>query len=136
MTQPAEWRRFPDAPKTLAKILGSSLVAAGQAGTRTPDDFAGLMPYIRVIRVGGYNDGINDYARVAVGVFSDNLSVTEETAEKVRTKLTTEKLRLGPAIVDRVACDSAPQEMDQWAPGINHFEARYLTVFRRYAVRL
>lgn len=134
MTQPATWRRFPDAPKTVAKILGSSLVTPQRAGTRTPDDFTGLMPFIRVVRIGGFSDDINDYARIAVGVFSDNLSVAEELSEKVRTKLTTEKLRLGPAILDRARCDMAPQEMGQWAPGINHFEANYLTVFRRYAV--
>lgn len=133
MSQPAPFRRFPDAAKTLAKIL-ESLAGAGKTGTRVPASLTGVMPYVRVVRHGGPSDLVSDYATVHIDVFSDSLTAAENLSERIREKLTMERLRLGPIILDYVRCDSAPEEMPPWSSGINRFEARYTAVFRRYRV--
>lgn len=125
------WYRFPDAPRTIAKLL-EPLAGAGKVGTRVPSSLTGLMPYVRVTRHGGPSDTVSDYAVIHVDVLGDDLAAAEQLAERIRQKLTTERLRLGAAVVDRVTCDSAPEEMPPWSTGINRFEARYTAVFRRY----
>jgi len=135
MSQP--WRRFPDAPKTVAKLLeplAPAVTAGSRVGTRFPSTLTGVMPFIRVTRHGGPSDEVSDYAFVHVDVLSDSLSAAEVLSERIRQKLTTERLRLGSAVVDRVECTSAPEEMPPWAPNINRFEARYTVVFRRQTV--
>jgi len=135
MTQPTIWRRFPSAARTIAKILEPLAPAnakGARVGTQTPGDLTGRMPFIRVVRSGGPSNLVNDFAYIYVDVFSDNLSAAEDLGEKIRQKLTLERLRLGPVIVDRVECTQAPTEMPPWAPGINRFESQYTVVFRRY----
>jgi hypothetical protein len=135
MTQPSTFRRFPDAAKTVAKLLESFVPATAKGsrvGTRTPDNLTGLMPFIRVVRDGGPSDMVNDYALLYIDVFSDSLAAAEKVSEQIREKLTTERLRLGGAVVDSAVCTNAPTELPPWAPGINRFESRYTVVFRRY----
>ncbi len=135
MTQPTTWRRFPNAAKTIAKILeplSPAVTKGARVGTRTPADLTGLMPFIRVVRDGGPSDLVSDYAFLYIDVFSDNLSAAETLSERIREKLTTESLRLGGAVVDSVDCTNGPTELPPWAPGINRFESRYTVVFRRY----
>jgi hypothetical protein len=137
MTQPTGFRRFPDAAKTIAKILEPLVPATTKGprvGTRTPTDFAGVMPFIRVVRDGGPSNLVNDFAFLYVDVFSDSLDAAEKLSEQIREKLTMDRLRLGRAIVDNVECTNGPTELPPWAPGINRFESRYTVVFRRYTV--
>lgn len=135
MTQPATFRRFPDAAKTVAKILeplAPATAKGSRVGTRTPAELTGLMPFVRVVRDGGPSDLVSDYALLYIDVFSDSLSAAETLAERIRERLTMERLRLGQAVVDSVTCTNAPTELPPWAPGIHRFESRYTVVFRRY----
>lgn len=135
MSQPATFRRFPDAAKTIAKLLeplAPATSAGSRIGTRTPDNLTGRMPFIRVVRDGGPSDLVSDYAFLYIDVFSDNLNAAELLSERIRQKLTMERLRLGGAVVDSVTCTNAPTELPPWASGINRFESRYTVVFRRY----
>lgn len=135
MTQPQIFRRFPDAAKTIAKLLEPlvpATAAGARVGTRTPDNLTGRMPFIRVVRDGGPSDMVNDFALLYVDVFGDNLAAVETLSERIRERLTQDRLRLGGAVVDSVTCTNAPTELPPWAPGINRFESRYTVVFRRY----
>lgn len=131
MTYPIPAARFPNAPRTVAKLL-EQLSGNGRAGTRTPASLTGLMPYVRVTRIGGNSDEVSDYARIAIDVIGDNLTAIEDLSERIRQFLTQNKLRLGRAVIDRVTVDAAPQEVAPWASGIYRYEARYLVVSRRY----
>jgi hypothetical protein len=136
MTDPSTFRRFPDAAKTIARILeplAPATAKGARVGTRTPDNLTGLMPFVRVVRDGGPSDLVNDYALLYIDVFSDSLAAAEKLSEQIREKLTTERLRLGGAIVDSAVCTNAPTELPPWASGINRFESRYTVVFRRYS---
>lgn len=132
MTQPTPYWRFPNAARTIAKIL-EPIAGTNKIGTRTPASLTpAVMPYVRVRRLGGPSDQVNDFAYIHIDVLSDNLDAAEQLSERIRQKLTTEKLAYGAVVVDRISCESAPEEMPLWAPGINRFEARYTAVFRRY----
>jgi hypothetical protein len=130
------FRRYPDGAKTIAKILEQFVppVAKGsRVGTRFPSDLTGLLPFIRVVRQGGTDDGVSDYPILYITVLSASISEGETLSERIRQKLTTEKLRLGSIVVDRVKCDAGAVELEPWAPGISRFEAQYTAVFRRYS---
>lgn len=123
--------RFPDIPRTVAKTL-EGLAAAGRVGTRTPASLTGLLPFVRVTRDGGYSDRVSDYARISVDVLDTDLIRGEALAEAIRQDLTDGPRRLDAAVLDRITCDNAPQEVAPWAPGINRYTAQYTVVSRRH----
>jgi hypothetical protein len=125
--------RFAEMAGTVAHLL-IAVAATDRVGVATPDDLAGRMPFIRVNRAGGGRDRLNDYARLTVDVFDSDYARGSAAAEDVAGFLEAGRLRWGAAMVDRVICDAAPQEVAPWAPGIFRFEATYTVVSRRYRV--
>lgn len=125
--------RFADMAGVVARLL-IDLAAPDRVGVTTPDDLTGLLPFIRVARSGGPRDRLNDYARLTVDVFNDDYDAGFALAEDVAAFLEPGRLIYGPVLIDRVAVDSAPQEIAPWAPGIFRFEAGYTVVSRRHRV--
>lgn len=125
--------RFADTATTVAYLL-SAVAALDRVGVATPDDLIGRMPFIRVTRAGGPRDRLNDYARLTVDVFDDDYARGYATAEDIAAFLEPGRLHWEAVVIDRVICDSAPQEVAPWAPGIFRFEAAYTVVSRRYRV--
>lgn len=128
MTGPLQ--RFPDVQAALVTLL-ESLAGAGRTGIETPGNLQDVLPFVRVIRRGGTSDRINDHATVEVDVFDLTYKGAELLAERVREYLTGERLRAGPAVIDRVTCERAPAEVP-WGPGVRRFNAAYRLVSRRY----
>lgn len=124
---------FPDVEQVLAVLLEALVPGERHTGTETPKDLDVRLPFIRVMRTpGGSSDAVNDYVPLSVDVFHTSYhSGAKPLAETVRTFLTTQPLRLGPQVIDRIRCDSGPGEMP-WAPGIRRVGATYSTVARRY----
>lgn len=129
MTAPL--RRFPDVQKALAAIV-ESLVGAGRAGSETPEDLEQRLPYVRILRIGGYSDRLTDFATVEVDVFAGTYAQAEPLAERIRQHLTGPPLRVGPVVLDRITCESGPVELP-WAPRVRRFNASYVVRSRRYA---
>lgn len=123
--------RFADTAATVARVL-IPLAAADRVGIATPDNFTGLLPFVRVTRAGGPRDRLNDYARLAVDVFDTDYARGHTLAEDIAALLEQGRLRDGAVLIDRVTVDNAPQELPPWAPGIFRFEATYTVVSRRY----
>lgn len=123
--------RFADMAGTVAHLL-VAVAAPERVGITTPDDLSGLLPFVRVTRSGGPRDRINDFARLAVDVFADDYDGGFALAEDIAAFLEPGRLIYGPVVIDRVAVDSAPQEVAPWAPGIFRFEAAYTVVSRRH----
>lgn len=129
MTQPSY--RFPYVPRMIATLL-IPYASAQRVGTQTPALLTGLLPFIRVTGGDGPSDLVNRHARFTVDVLADSVTVAELLAERIHQHLTTERLVLAPAVIDRVSCDSGPEEMPPWAPGVFRFQARYTSVSRRF----
>lgn len=131
MTAPVIEYRFPDAARTVAKLL-EPLASPQRVGTRTPASLTGVMPFIRVTRRGGSSDEVNDYARIYIDVLATDVGAAELLSERIREFLTSRTHRLGRAVIDRVSVDSAPEELAPWSSGVFRFEGRYTVVSRRH----
>ncbi len=128
MTAPL--RRFPDVQRVLVTLL-EPLAGAGRAGIETPGDLQQKLPFVRVVRTGGSSTRLSDYALVDVDCFAATYTAAELLAERVRQYLTGPPLRSGPAVLDRITCQSAATELP-WAPGIRRLNATYQVTARRY----
>jgi hypothetical protein len=123
-------RRFPDVQVLLVRHLEQTL-GAGHVGIETPTDLDGALPFVRVRRVGGLSDLLNDFSTVDVDVFAGLYAAAELLAEQIRQDL------VGPppplALLDRVSCVNAPRELP-WGDGatVRRFGATYTAVARRH----
>jgi hypothetical protein len=127
--------RFPNMPRLIAALLtNAALVAAGRVGTETPASFTNMLPFVRVRRVGGGSDLVNDYCTLDLEVFHDSALNAESLAELIRQYLSTPGL---PAVamrgvIDRVEVITGPQELPWADTAIRRFGATYRVTARRY----
>ncbi len=108
--------QYPDVEAKMALAL-STFVPAGRVGTELPVDLAQKLPFIRVSRRGGGDDGVTDRARVDIEVFAATRSIGYPLIEKVRQYLVqTSPFRNNDDPFDFVTCDVGPQELP-WGDG-------------------
>jgi hypothetical protein len=129
VTSPTLW---PEVESLLVAYLETLVADADQVNTETPDDFAGLVPFIRVYRFGGNTNRTNDFADVQLDVFHPLRSVGLPLARQIPSQL------LGPpppvAMFDRIECSVGPREMP-WGDDdtMRRWGATYRVVSRRRA---
>lgn len=127
MPSPTLW---PEVESLLVGYLEGLVDNADQVNTETPDDFAGLTPFIRVYRFGGSTDRFTDFADVQLDVFHPLRSVGFPFARRIQSLL------IGPpppvAVFDRVESIVAPREME-WGDEdtMRRWGATYRVVSRR-----
>lgn len=125
--------RFPDVTALLLDLL-EAFAGEGRVNTETPDDLQQVLPFVRVRRISGPSDRVNDYAQVDVDVYHSTYAAGEPLAQQILQYLTGQKLRGDLAVVDRVQCNVAPIERPHPTPGVRWFHAEYLLVSRRHAL--
>lgn len=125
-------RRFPDVARALAELIAIEFTAPGRVGTYTPEDFTGLLPYVRVTRTGGGSGLLDDKAEADIDVFAIDATDAHDLAEDIRQYLTDVPRRSGARIFDRITCEIGPAEVAPWAPQIKRVNAAYRVVSRRY----
>jgi hypothetical protein len=122
-------RLFPDVARVLVDDL-ELLAGAGHTGGQTPADLVGMLPFIRVLRVGGGSDRLNDFPVVDVDVFAATYVAAQLLAEQVRARL------VGPPpaspVLDSAVCQTGPHELP-WGDGstVRRFGATYIITARR-----
>ncbi len=126
---PAPTRRFPDVQRLL--VIGlEQVVGAGRTAVETPPDLELRLPFVRVMRIGGIRDRLNDLATVDVDVFAATYTAAQSLAEEVAEFL------MGPPSgireFDRVDCEIAPRELP-WVDDntVRRWGATYRPVTRR-----
>jgi hypothetical protein len=125
---PIARQRFPDV-LTLLVAHYTGYLGDGHAGVETPADLAGALPFVRVSVVGGSSDQLNGSTSVDIDVFAASYATGEPLAANIREDITGPP----PAIrqLDRVECESAPQELP-WGDGdVRRFGATYRITARR-----
>lgn len=136
MTSPTgPYLRYPATARVIAKICEGfvpAVTAGARTGIRFPPSLTGLLPFVRAVRDGGRTDGITDYARISVDILDDDYARGEALAQRILHHLETGRLRHGAVILDHATCDSAVQQLPDWAPGIYRFESRFTVTARRY----
>lgn len=121
--------RFPDVHVLLLDDL-EALAGAGHTGIETPTDLAALLPFVRVVRVGGSSNWLADRAVVDVDVFASSYPAGESLAEQVRQRLCGPPP--APVLIDRAVCTIAPRELPWDDDGlIRRWGAQYELVTRR-----
>ncbi len=126
---PGPTRRFPDVQRLLVVGL-EPLVGVGRTAVETPDDLEDRMPFVRIMRVGGGRDRLNDQPTVDIDVFAATYTAAENLAEQIAEWL------IGPPSgireFDRVTCEVAPRELP-WVDDntVRRWGATYRTVTRR-----
>lgn len=129
MTTP--FQRFPDVQRLLVAEL-EALAGDGRTGIETPGDLADRLPFVRVLRVGGFSDRLNDRASVDVDVFAATYTAGELLAEQVRQHLVGPPPPVGA--LDRVDVEVAPRELP-WGDGtVRRWNATYTVIARRRTV--
>ncbi len=130
MTSP--FRRFPDVQRLLVDEL-EALAGADRTGIETPTNLGDVLPFVRILRIGGFSDRLNDRSTVDVDVFASTYSAGELLAEQIRQHL------VGPpppvTVFDRIDCEIAPRELP-WGDGtVRRWNATYAVTSRRYLSR-
>ena len=100
------------------------------AGNRTPADFTGKLIYVRVVNLGGPDDGITDSPRIDIDVFASGRTAARDAAEMIRTALRP-RLRVGSAIIDSVRTVTSPRELPWSNEKIKRYSATYAIGLRR-----
>jgi hypothetical protein len=130
-------RRWPDIETVLQDLLAPFVGGADHVGSETPDDLQDWLPFVRVNRIGGGDDGIHtDTAAVDVDVFGTRRTPTWALAEEIREFLLATPLVLateaGDVVVDRVTTDVAPfQPPGNPDENVRRFTSSYTASFRR-----
>ena len=121
--------RFPDVQRVLVEILTTLAGGAGHVGTETPRELKASLPFVRVRRLSGPSDTVNDYPTVDIDVFAALYSEAEPLAEEIREFLT---VRRAPSpLLDRIRCEAGPHEL-LWGDGtVRRILATYTVVTRR-----
>jgi hypothetical protein len=120
---------FPDVEDLLVAALTDLVADAQHIGTRTPPDLQSRLDFIRIHAGGGPRDQVNAHTRVDVQVFSATRASGLALAEQLDDYLTQTRL----SRVDRIVCESGPQEVPWPDPTTRTWIAIYRVVTRRRA---
>lgn len=132
----ASSRRFPDAETAVQDIVAHLVGGTEHVGSETPPDLQQRLPFVRVTRYGGGDDGVTDTAEVDVDVYGTRRTPTFKLAEAIREVLLAAPHVLhtpdGPVVCDSVATITGPFQ----PPGgdddtVRRFTASYSARFRR-----
>lgn len=108
MSDPIE-RDFPNIERLVAEIFATQLGGAGHVGSETPDDLEQVLPFLRVVRVGGPRTHQFDYPVVDLDYFD----VDEATGAPAASAIANRLLAKPPPhpSLDLVSCEPAFREL-------------------------
>jgi len=128
--------QFPDVELLLCRIL-EQLVGPDDVDTVAPDDLQVRKHFLRVVRVGGPNDGITDFAAVEVDAFAPDRGAAIDLAGKSMQLLAGEGPngrfhRVDGRVLDKVRATRGPVERPWSATrSVRRFTASYEVSARR-----
>lgn len=122
---------FPDVDKALVTLLAPLAGGSGKAGTEVPADLQSRMPYIRVGRIGGADNGRTDFPIIDVDFFAATRDVALAGAEAVRDRLTGSYHFVNGVLIDSVTTVVGPRELVWLGMGVRRFTGTYRLETRR-----
>lgn len=119
---------FPDVEATLVAALAD----LASCGTVTPPNLQQAMPFLRITKLGGSDDGFSDTSSTSIDAFASTRAVALVLAEDVRARLLSYPLVVNGVTIDRVTTVTGPYEVP-WASDltVRRFSASYTIVTRR-----
>lgn len=129
-------RRFPDVETVVQDMVAELVGGVSHVGSETPADLQGRLPFIRVTRYGGGDDGLTDVADIDVDCYGRARTATLRLAEQVRELLTRGSHEVSSegarVVVDQVTTILAPfQPPGDGDETVRRFTASYSVRARR-----
>lgn len=118
---------FPRTARVVAAVVADLGTTGGETSTTLQDD----LPFIRVRRIGGTDNGVTDIARVDVRVYDADLSDAEDLSETIRQRLISKPYATVHGVLDRASTEVGPQEV----PGPDPDHYRVVSTTYRVSVR-
>ena len=88
------------------------------------------LPFWRVSKIGGTDDGVTDFTLVDVDIFAETRDQAQQISEDIRTHLRP-RIRAGSAIVDSVRTSVSPRQLPWDNASVRKFGATYAIGLRR-----
>lgn len=120
---------FPDVEVVLVELLETLAGGEQHIDTQTPDDFAGLLPFVRVLHLDGPADQIHAFLNVDIDVFANTRAVARPLAVSIHDFLTPR--RPPSPLLETVRCDEFPRELPWGDRTVRRFGASYRVAVRR-----
>lgn len=114
-----------------ARVVAEVLDDLGTTGGETTANLKNELPFIRVRRIGGSDDGVTDVARVDVRVYDVDLGDAEDGAETIRQRLISGPAATSHGVLDRARTEAGPIEV----PGPDPENYRIVSATYRVSVR-
>ncbi|HTF53593.1 MAG TPA: DUF3168 domain-containing protein [Pseudonocardia sp.] len=122
---------WPDPHDLLAELL-ADLTVTDVVGPLLYAEFQDDMPLIRVRKVGGTNDKITDFPRMAVDVYTATYAESYELAEAIRQRLMSyPHITASAGRLDRCEVETSPYEVPWPDPSTRYLTATYRISTRR-----
>lgn len=122
---------FPDVERNLVHLLADLVGGLDHAGTETPGNLGDRLPYIRVRRFGGADDGISDAPVMDVDTFAGTRTAAVALAESVRDRLLAAPHHVDGVVLDHVITSTGPREIPWGGEGVRRWAATYRVTARR-----
>lgn len=121
---------FPDIEAELRNLLVDLVAGCDNIGSVTPSTLQGSLPYVRIQRFGGEDDGFTDAALVSIDAFAGDRTTARTLAEAIRQRLLTGAY-IGTAL-DCATTATGPNEIP-WSEDqeVRRFAASYRVTARR-----
>lgn len=120
---------FPDLELGLVDLF-ASLVPAGYTGTDTPADLEQRLPYVRVNRIGGRDDGVTDSGSYDVDFFAASRASAVALADQ-GDDLLRDARTAGDFLIDNVRTDVGLRRLPWPNPKVRRRSATYTVSARR-----
>lgn len=120
---------YADVETGLIDLVGD----LASAGVATPPDLETSLPFVRVHRIGGPDDGVTDHATVVIDCFASSRALVLELAETVRQLIITPGAVVpGVLVIDQARALTGPSDIP-WSDSqsVRRFSATYQVNARR-----
>jgi hypothetical protein len=121
---------YNDTEAALIEWLEDSVEGVNNAGIATTDTLDASLTFVRVVRIGGQDDGVTDAAVVDIDVFAATRATAFVVAERIRAGLRP-RTRAGAAIIDSVRTSVSPRQLPWSNTKIKRYSATYGITLRR-----
>ena len=125
---------YPDVELVLVELLGRFVSGPPNIGTSTPNSLAEVLPFVRVNRYGGPDNGVTDRAAVDVDAYAARRADAINLARQIHAFLTSGPHKVGSNLIDLVTTQVGVVERPRAAGDIRRFGGTYTVSCRREPV--
>lgn len=131
---------LPPFPNPERILVADLVVLVGgdplRVGAVTPPDLQDHVPFVKVQRIGGPSDSVNDFPFVTVEIYAATVAEATDLAEAIRARLAADHIRNVHGQIDRSVCTSAHTELPWADPNLRRISTTYRCTLRRLTVAL